>query len=61
MILERPWIAGWATDKAYPVTFMCDQLGVVRQGYYRWLAEGPMPLSLGRIRGPGRMFGWRHE
>jgi hypothetical protein len=25
-------IADWATDKAYPVTFMCDQLGVVRQG-----------------------------
>ncbi len=34
-------IAGWATDKEYPVTFMCDQLGVARQGYYRWLAEGP--------------------
>ena len=33
-------IAGWATDKAYPVTFMCDQLGVVRQGYYRWLRTG---------------------
>jgi putative transposase len=34
-------IADWATDKQYPVTFMCAQLGVVRQGYYRWLAEGP--------------------
>lgn len=33
-------IAGWAKDKQYPVTFMCDQLGVVRQGYYRWLAVG---------------------
>ena len=33
-------IAGWATDKAYPVTFMCDQLGVIRQGYYRWLRTG---------------------
>ena len=37
-------IADWATDKQYSVTFMCTQLGVVRQGYYRWLAEGPMAL-----------------
>jgi len=34
-------IADWATAKQYSVTFMCTQLGVVRQGYYRWLAEGP--------------------
>ncbi|MGH9206474.1 MAG: IS3 family transposase, partial [Acidimicrobiales bacterium] len=34
-------IADWADKKEFPVTFMCDQLGVVRQGYYRWLAEGP--------------------
>ena len=34
-------IADWATDKQYSVTFMCAQLGVVRQGYYRWLADGP--------------------
>jgi putative transposase len=34
-------IADWAPDKEYTVTFMCDQLGVVRQGYYRWLADGP--------------------
>lgn len=34
-------IADWAADKQYPVTFMCDQLGVVRQGYYRWLTDGP--------------------
>jgi putative transposase len=34
-------IAGWATDKQFSVTFMCAQLGVVRQGYYRWLAAGP--------------------
>jgi putative transposase len=34
-------IAGWAADKEFPVTFMCDQLGVVRQGYYRWRADGP--------------------
>ena len=33
-------IADWATDKQFTVTFMCAQLGVVRQGYYRWLA-GP--------------------
>ena len=34
-------IADWAADKQYSVTFMCAQLGVVRQGYYRWLADGP--------------------
>jgi len=34
-------IADWDTDKQYSVTFMCAQLGVVRQGYYRWLADGP--------------------
>ena len=34
-------IADWATDKQYSVTFMCAQLGVARQGYYRWLADGP--------------------
>ena len=34
-------IADWATDKQYSVTFMCAQLGVVRQGYYRWRADGP--------------------
>jgi putative transposase len=34
-------IADWAADKEFPVTFMCDQLGVVRQGYYRWRATGP--------------------
>jgi putative transposase len=34
-------IADWAPEKEYAVTFMCDQLGVVRQGYYRWLAQGP--------------------
>jgi putative transposase len=33
-------IADWASEKEYPVTFMCDQLGVVCQGYYRWLASG---------------------
>jgi putative transposase len=34
-------IADWAADKQYSVTFMCAQLGVARQGYYRWLTEGP--------------------
>jgi hypothetical protein len=34
-------IADWAADKQFTVTFMCAQLGVVRQGYYRWLADGP--------------------
>jgi putative transposase len=34
-------IAGWADDKEFPVTFMCDQLGVARQGYYRWRSDGP--------------------
>jgi putative transposase len=34
-------IADWAADKLYPVTFMCAQLGLARQGYYRWLAQGP--------------------
>ncbi len=34
-------IADWAHEKKYSVTFMCDQLGVARQGYYRWRSEGP--------------------
>lgn len=34
-------IADWADEKQYSVTFMCDQLGVTRQGYYRWRAQGP--------------------
>jgi putative transposase len=34
-------IADWAEDKQYSVTFMCDQLDVARQGYYRWRSEGP--------------------
>ncbi|MGB8995888.1 MAG: IS3 family transposase [Pseudonocardiaceae bacterium] len=33
-------IADWADEKEYPVTFMCDQLGVARQGYYRWRSAG---------------------
>lgn len=34
-------IADWADEGKYPVTFMCAQLGVARQGYYRWRAAGP--------------------
>jgi putative transposase len=34
-------IADWAEEKEYSVTVMCDQLGVARQGYYRWRSEGP--------------------
>ena len=34
-------IADWADEKEYSVTFMCDQLGVARQGYYRWRWAGP--------------------
>jgi hypothetical protein len=34
-------IADWAQEKEYSITFMCDQLGVARQGYYRWRAQGP--------------------
>ena len=34
-------IADWADEKEYSVTFMCDQLGVARQGYYRWRSAGP--------------------
>jgi transposase InsO family protein len=34
-------IADWAEEKEYTVTFMCAQLGVCRQGYYRWRAHGP--------------------
>jgi putative transposase len=34
-------IADWAEDGEYSITFMCAQLGVSRQGYYRWLAQGP--------------------
>ena len=41
MGLKYAATADWAADNEYSVTFMCDQLGVVRQGYYRWLATGP--------------------
>ena len=28
-------------DERFPVTFMCEMLGVSRQGYYAWLNRGP--------------------
>jgi transposase InsO family protein len=31
-------IADWADSKAYPVAFMCRELGVSRAGYYSWRA-----------------------
>ena len=34
-------IADWAASDAFPVAFMCRQLGVSRSGYYAWLAAGP--------------------
>ena len=34
-------IADWAAEKEFPVTFLCAQLGLACQGYYRWLAAGP--------------------
>jgi putative transposase len=34
-------IAGWADQDAYPVSFMCTQLGVSRSGYYAWRAAEP--------------------
>ena len=33
-------IADWADEEEYSITFMCDQLGVCRQGYYRGRATG---------------------
>ncbi len=33
-------IADWASEGEFPVTFMCAELDVVRQGYYRWRAGG---------------------
>ena len=34
-------IADWAPEGEFTVTFMCAQLGVARQGYYRWRSSGP--------------------
>ena len=34
-------IADWAASDAFPVAFMCRQLGVSRSGYYAWLQAVP--------------------
>ena len=34
-------IADWAESGEHSITFMCAQLSVSRQGYYRWVANGP--------------------
>jgi len=34
-------IADWADKEEYPVNFMCEQLGVSRSGYYKWLGSSP--------------------
>jgi putative transposase len=34
-------IADWAESKEYPVSFMCEYLGVSRSGYYAWRGAGP--------------------
>jgi putative transposase len=38
-------IADWADSDAYPVSFMCTQLGVSRSGYYAWRGAGPCQRS----------------
>jgi len=43
-------IASWADNKEFPVTFMCDQPGVARQGYSRWRADGPYEPARSRRR-----------
>jgi putative transposase len=32
-------IADWAEEREFTVTFMCAQLGVCWQGFYRWRAQ----------------------
>jgi putative transposase len=39
-------IADWAEKNEFPVDFMCRELGVTRQGYYKWLKAGPSARDL---------------
>ena len=34
-------IADWVDTDSFPVTFMCDQLGVSTSGYYKWRCHEP--------------------
>jgi putative transposase len=38
-------IADWAASNAYPVSFMCRELGVSRSGYYKWRNAEPSQRS----------------
>jgi transposase InsO family protein len=38
-------IADWAASNSYPVSFMCEQLGVSRSGYYAWRTAAPSQRS----------------
>ena len=39
-------IADWAEKNEFPVDFMCNELGVTRQGYYKWLNAVPSARAL---------------
>ena len=39
-------VADWADSDSYPVTLMCDWLGVSRSGYYAWRAAVPSRRSV---------------